>query len=343
MQDTSGDKKVDNIGLDNPTPPSPSEVNTTRTIALTIPHIERDPSNQIFNGNNVETIKVDQLNKTYKIPPYLDLSAERVILNTKQNNIYFGQELRGIIPNNVKNIEYWTLVDTDNNTKTGANARSLKSMGVPITNFSGADVVMKVSAIGNATNGSVWKYNNGDLVRLPNNAFKIERVQMNGIVDYELPSQTFTKDFPMNNIVSVMLNNNYSQIALNKPFNIGTVSIDKSLPNNKNNSHTFSSNFVLQSNSFPHCFAQSDVVAGKNVTITLNGLKPNSKIHGLLGPIAVFHGVTNQFGGATIPFPIPKNTTNGLHLVTIGIDDTALTADCEVNVKSPKHINEQQQ
>ncbi len=343
MQDTNDDNLVDNIGLDNPTPPSPSEVNTARTTALTVPHIEIDPSNKIFYGDNVETIKIDQLNKTYKIPPYLDLSSERVILNTKQNSIYFGQELRGIIPNNAKNIEYWTVVDTDNNTKTGASNNLLKNTGVPITNFSGIDIVMKVSALGNITNGSVWQYIKGDFVRLPNNAFKIERVQMNGIVDYESPSRTFTKEFPMNSIASVMLNNSYSQIALNKPFNIGTFSIDKSLPNNKNNSHTFSSYFILESNSFPHCFAQSDATAGKNVTINLDGLKPNSKIHGLLGPISVFHGVTDQTGGATIQFPIPKNTTNGLHLVTIGIDDTALTADCEVNVKSIKYTENQQQ
>jgi hypothetical protein len=33
-----------------------------------------------------------------------------------------------------------------------------------------------------------------------------------------------------------------------------------------------------------------------------------------------------------IEFPIPNNATAGLHLVTIGIDNTALTGDCVVNV-----------
>ena len=339
MRDNNGDGFVDNIALDNPTPPTPSEVNTARTIALTIPHIEKDPPNQIIDGNNVETIMVDQSNGTNNIPSYIDLSAERIVLDTKENNIHFGQELKGIIPIDAKDLTYWTLVDTDNNAKTGANDSLLKNIGIPISNFSGAEILMKVTATGNNTNGSVWKYIKGDLIRLPDTAFKIDRIQMNGIVDYASPSRAFTKEFPMNNIVSVMLNNIYSQIELNKPFNVATASIDESILDNKNNTHTFSSNFILQPNSFPHCFAQSDATIGKNVTINVEGLKPHSNIHGLLGPIAVFHGVTNETGGASIQFPIPKDTTSGLHLVTIGIDDTALTADCEVNVKSTNYTN----
>ena len=45
-----------------------------------------------------------------------------------------------------------------------------------------------------------------------------------------------------------------------------------------------------------------------------------------------------ETGNVTIDFPIPANTTEGLHLVTIGIDGTALTADCEVLVK-PSNVS----
>ena len=97
---------------------------------------------------------------------------------------------------------------------------------------------------------------------------------------------------------------------------------------------------ILDDPSFPHCFAQKTGRPGETVPIRLDGMLPSKPIHGLFGPDEVFKGKTDRRGEALIDFPIPKNATNGLHLVTIGIDGTALTADCVVDVnaeeKQPK-------
>jgi hypothetical protein len=66
--------------------------------------------------------------------------------------------------------------------------------------------------------------------------------------------------------------------------------------------------------------------------VLLEGLLPSRPIHGLLGPRLVVTGNTDAMGGGTIELPIPADTTPGLHLVTVGIDDSAFTADCAVNV-----------
>lgn len=160
---------------------------------------------------------------------------------------------------------------------------------------------------------------------------------MNGIVDYARPYRSNLAqavEFPMNHIVSAGIDNRFSQIKLDKPFNVQVISIDKNLgtkPSNKN-SDIFQSEFTINRITFPHCFPQSKATSGQNVTIDIDGLKPNSGIHGLIGPTAVFHGNTDKNGNATIQFPVPSNTTASLHLVTIGIDKTALTADCELDV-----------
>jgi hypothetical protein len=333
------DTKVDNIRLDS-TAANP-EVTTARTMATQVPYRERDPVGKVLSGDVVETINVDDINdKTGIIPSYIDLSAVRVVFNTKENKIHFGQELMGIIPNQTKNLQYWTLVDVDNRTITGGDEKVLRALGAPLTNFTGTDLAIKTQVEGNKIVGSVWKYENGNMTQLSPNAFRVELVRMDGIVDYAVPGNAnalYSKEFPMNHIVSVMIDNKYSQVELGKPFNVQTVSIDKSIPTepNSNNSDIFQSKFIVDRISFPHCFPQSNATAGTNVTINLEGLRPNSGIHGLIGPTAVFHGKTNESGGGTIKFPIPDNATEGLHLITIGIDHTALTADCEVNVLKP--------
>jgi hypothetical protein len=71
---------------------------------------------------------------------------------------------------------------------------------------------------------------------------------------------------------------------------------------------------------------------GDSVKVKLQGLIANKGIHGLLGPREVFKGAADGAGGGMIDFPIPADASAGFHLVTIGTDGTALTADCVVEV-----------
>ena len=90
---------------------------------------------------------------------------------------------------------------------------------------------------------------------------------------------------------------------------------------------------ILEHPAFPTCFPQNDsATAGGKIQIALEGLSSNSKIHGLFGPLPVFKGQTNSNGSAIIQLPVPSDASQGFHLVTIGVDDTAFTADCVVNV-----------
>lgn len=83
---------------------------------------------------------------------------------------------------------------------------------------------------------------------------------------------------------------------------------------------------------FPHCFLGGDGIPGETVPVTIEGLHPNKEIYGSLGTTQVFIGMTDAAGGGTIDFPIPSDTTEGFHLVTIGLEGTGLTADCTVHV-----------
>jgi hypothetical protein len=92
-------------------------------------------------------------------------------------------------------------------------------------------------------------------------------------------------------------------------------------------------NFILEDPSFPHCYPQDVGIPGKTVKVVLEKLRPSAPIHGLLGPDLVFTGKTDDQAGGSIDFPIPKDAATGFHLITVGVDDTALTADCVVEVR----------
>jgi hypothetical protein len=330
---------VDNFRLDN-TPAKP-EIPTARSMAIKVPNSEIDPLGKILKGEIVEGIKVDDINEKSSdggnAPLHLDLSALRIILNTTENSVHLGHELMGIIPNQTKILQYWNLINTDNDNSSGADEEVLKKLGAPNANFTGTDLVTRTEVEGNNFRGSVWEYENGTMIPLPPSEFQADLIRMDGIVDYGVSKNGSifpSRQFPMNHIVSMMVDNNYSQIDMRKPFNVQAISIDKDLTTepNTNNSDMIQSKFVIDRISFPHCFPQSNATAGQNVTVDVDGLTPNSGIHGLIGPMTVFHGQTDKNGNATIQFPIPTNTNTGVHLVTIGVDKTALTADCEVNV-----------
>jgi hypothetical protein len=139
-----------------------------------------------------------------------------------------------------------------------------------------------------------------------------------------------------NTSYSITMNNNITKIGLNKPFNIQAITLQKGLPiadKLDKSTEEHGMNFVLEHGAFAQCFPHGDAKAGQNTTIDVSGLKPNSKIHGTLGSAPGFDGQTNSTGGGTIHFSIAINTKDGLHLITVGVDKTAVTANCVLNLK----------
>jgi hypothetical protein len=334
QRDNNNDGRVDNIDLDN------TEVATLRSNALSVPGLERDPIGNIIKGDIVAASRADKIQENKSIPVHLDISLEKFSLNTKDNKVYFSQHLFGLIPNNVTdNLQYWTLIDTDNNTSTGAEENLLRSIGVPESKFTGVELAIQAQVNqGHKIIGSVWQFQEGALVPLPTNASSFDLLAMMihqhyaGVADGS--SNNSRIKIPLYNIISTTINNEFAKINLDNPFKLLAIAVGSSLMIDKlgdvveERGAVFTPKYPL----FAHCFPQSDARAGDTIKIELESLLPNSKIHGLLGPRPVFNGTTNSTGGGIIDFPIPNDVNKGLHLVTIGVDDTAFTADCVVNV-----------
>jgi hypothetical protein len=312
-----------------------AEIDKVRSTASMItPHM-MDPPGQTTNGNIQGTFEVDQIHEE-NVTSFLDLSVFPIELNTAENKVSLGQQLLGVIPRNTGLLQYWTLVDIDNNSGTGATPQMLQAIGLQQSNFQGAELIVRANVVIGRITGVVWQFTNGNLERLPADGFRFDLLE-NKLAHGEIP---------IYHTVSVTINNEFSNFALDRPFAIQAITGHVILcdPDNPcpptfvpadklditSNEHGTVGGVSIPS--FPTCSPQSDGVVGQTVEVQVEGLLPSSPIHGLLGPRQVFSGNTNSQGNAMIQFPIPSDANPGLHLVTIGVDNTALSADCVVNV-----------
>lgn len=84
---------------------------------------------------------------------------------------------------------------------------------------------------------------------------------------------------------------------------------------------------------FATCTVDPDPApAGGLAEVTVEGLRPDAPVHALIGPEEAGTGRTDAEGRATVQLRVPADSRGGTRLVTVGVDGTALTADCPMVV-----------
>lgn len=334
---------VNNIELNN------GEIINVRASAENVPGHEVDPSQKVFASDMVRSIRVDDIKESKTLNSFEDISVVKTTLNKKQNTVAYGIQLFGIIPEKIKQsenkLQYWTLLDLDNNQTTGGNNTILENIGVPSNNFTGADLVINMKFINNAniTNskltGSSWLISdNGNNVtnNVPSVNFKLQTFKAH---DFPLAVNSSITKKPLYDTVNAIVNNSKNLAKLNQPFTIQTlVTSNGTIVDLLKDPQKHP--IVLSNELYPQCTAKDNAMVGKNATVSVSGLLPDKGIHTLLGPRFVANDTTDNLGNSTIEFQIPKDTLAGLHLITVGVDKTALTADCEILVNNSTNIKE---
>lgn len=331
ITDNNGDGQADNIGLNN------TEVTALRAAALLVNGLEIDPPNVFLPGNVVAaTLPDPQRNR--EIPAYLDLSALRATLDTQTETFSLGQRLFGLVPQEAAGQRHWFLIDNDGPLR-GATATQLKQLGVPETDFRGADIVIRADVRGpKISGGAAWRFVDGPpTVITPSVKFDLLALVMHPhFAEMKKPGlKLVDKDVPVHHIVSISLPRSLAGVSRGQAFSVHALVQDatgKATDRLDAKETGLGTPVKLDFPSFPHCYPQADVQPGGTVKINFDGLTPNRGYHALLGARMVGRGIADLNGTGTVELPIPKDTTPGLHLVTIGTDLTALTADCTVTV-----------
>lgn len=91
--------------------------------------------------------------------------------------------------------------------------------------------------------------------------------------------------------------------------------------------------FGLGPAEFPTCQVTPDPApAGGLAEAAVEGLLPERGVHALIGPDEAGTGMTDAQGSATVTLRVPADSPGRTRLVTVGVDGTALTADCPMEV-----------
>jgi hypothetical protein len=336
---------VNNLNLNT------AEITTLRNNAVLVPNAEIDPVNSITKGEIIQSIRTDKVTEDIGALPSQDLSSYKVTLDMRNNTVYFDQELNGIIPDKsyIKNqtkVQYWTLINLDNDTNTGGNITTLKNIGVPDTKFLGADLTLLAQITptgltnGTSVQGKAWFVNGtnpkimsfqSDLVNTKIKTMYVESHYRN------ISKNSAIVDVPLFSTISAALNGS-TIIKPNNPFSIQSIVYANGKIIDRLDDELTAKYPILEliQPSFPQCYTEAGAALGQNTTVTTSGLLPNDEIYLGIGPRAVAEGTTDKFGNSTIQFTIPKDTSLGMHLITVGVGKTAITADCEINILGQK-------
>lgn len=92
--------------------------------------------------------------------------------------------------------------------------------------------------------------------------------------------------------------------------------------------------FRWRSPTFPVCSVMPGTAPrGGAIAVTSSGLLPNRPVHLIFGDRHIANGHAGPNGSVSISTAIPADARAGQHLITVGTDGTALTADCVTSVE----------
>lgn len=327
--DSGGDGEADNIAL------LASQITTLRSNAQSVPGLEIDPPG-VFNPGRFVTLRLmDPRDETEDRPAYLDIASVRAGLDKKDSIFSIDIQLSGLIPEKAEALQFWTALvtrDTDDVIQPSLFASiSAPSFKIPSGDF----ILINTVVEDGKAQAKIWQFRDGKPIDFRGKfTATINRLIMHPQFATEVtdPKYPPTKPLPVFDSISIKLPALDADVRFAAPFHITTTvqqgeeQVADQFGDNGNNK------FVLTDPSFAHCYVETEAKPGETVKVRIERLRPNANIHGLLGPLMVFTGKTDFTGGGIIDFPIPADSNEGYHLVTIGVDDTALTADCTVKV-----------
>ena len=268
----------------------------------------------------------------------LDIASVRVVHDKWRKQVYFAVQLYGLVDaEDGEALTYWTLVDADPGQE--ATPDNLRRAGLPEAEFGGADLILRVDVRGRQVEGRAFVVRDGQLVDFPRVFTDLQRLVMHPHTS-PLPGREPIRigDAAIYDVVVASLPRDLTGLFVDRPFRLQSLVVrgDQEVVDRlEDERRDRGRSLVVQDPSFPHCFVLEPGRPGEAVDTSFEGLVARQPVHALVGPREVARAEADARGGGELELPIPRDAEPGLHLVTIGTDDTALTADCVVRVLGP--------
>lgn len=221
--------------------------------------------------------------------------------------------------------DYYTFLDQDRDASTGGPA---KALGVPVR-FEGIELVTRVRVTlvqeRLAFTPTVWRFAGGTFAE----------VRDRGITAYRFPVKAITQQSKLYLSDQIILEMPKATFGSTTEFRVQAAVV---VPDGKkakvldllDDGRTGPGrDFRWRAPTFPVCSVTSGhAPRGGKLTVTSTGLVPKQPVHLIFGHRHVANGHADEHGAVTITTAVPGDVRDGQHLITVGTDGTALTADC---------------
>ncbi len=339
--DTNGDNRADNIHLSN----SIAEVTNTsgcpttdlpvvNQIALLRAAAQAAPGCKIAGTNTDCTVRSDVRADRIKDTPILFTDLSLVTVTNDDPVARLVHEPMGPLDRKFfkrgSYFDYYTFLDQDNDAGTGGAAEALN---VPVR-FKGVEVAARVRVT--MQDGrfrfvpTVWKYVGPGFTEVIDRRIRAYGFPVKAVTE---PGELYLSD----------------QITLEAPLTIFGPSNDFRVqaavvvPSGKKSKvldllddgrEKPGRAFRWRSPTFPVCsVTPAHAPRGGTIKVTSSGLQADQPVHLIFGHRHVANGHADATGAVTITTAVPADARDGQHLITVGTDGTALTADCIAMIK----------
>lgn len=324
--DNTGDGQIDNIAF------AAGQVAVARGSSQLVQGLEVDPPMQVDPGDFVADRLMDGEDKG-EHPLWRDLASVKVTLDKNVNRLFISNKLNGIHEGRkAEPTVHWIVLDTE--ADAGAGREEIGRLGLRNRTIDGAEVVIRVEVRFPEAEATAWVWNGERLEETPRIFAEIQTLVMHPLFAPVKGMQPpDVGDARIYDTVVASLPAKVAGVRLGEPLRVdvlvvaGQGEVFDRLSEDRDDRRV-----VLENPDFPHCFALDAAKPGGAAPVEVEGLLPEAPFHALVGPDLVATGTTDNRGHALFDLPIPEGTRDGLHLVTVGVDDTALTADCAVQV-----------
>src|SRR5215208_1868098 len=311
----------------------------SRTIAKLTPGSQIDPPFELVNADTLSDRRVDDAQDVKDAS--VDMTGVGMMINAKQKRVILSHTLSGLISKD-ESTEYSAFLDLDSDQTTGGRPAEL---GFP-TRFKGAELVTRVRVQGAKIEGvnpvqlsesrpakpTVWRFDRGKFVDVTKSGVT---ASVTSPVGEELPFPTFdvvSAQLPADVVGHVGSRVRLQAITAGK----GKDWVDV-LPGERPSRTVPAGSAVLFMSpaKFPSCTATPDVVQpGDVVTIKAAGFdRPGEDVHVVLGSEPIGNVALDRARNMSTDVAIPGDTRGGTHLITIQVGNSALTADCALQVR----------
>ena len=329
QQDNNMDGLTDNLNLNS------TEIAALRANAMNVPGLEIDPPGEFNPGRFQAHHQPDTDRRNPNLPGFLDLAAVRATWDFEKEQGTLEAYLNGMISKEIFAI--WYLVDEDNDPDTGAQQDELEKLLQGDPRIQGVEAVAQIVVRSGDLVHKAWVWRDGSLVE---NSQIITPELLTMRLEPHISPYAIMSDNPVldklprtadvHNILRLI---GPMFVVPEKLFAAQVLTAaDEKIFDYLNDQRP--TKFQVTPPTFPHCFVKGDAQPGDIVEVAYDGLEPfaGKPLHALIGPTKVAEDTVGDNGTGVVKMPIPEHIRLGPHLVTIGPDGAALTADCTINL-----------